>query len=162
MKQSKFNYIIKQQEFKTGFQGALSLIVAEIVNWYTENDENGDYIRTKDNIDQWDYTRIEYAYKLAGADGNVNKLVFDLRPLFPVEEVVEGNDFYPFTLDEGNPNQNADGIPNIDDVEAILFERIKLGGYFNYWAKAKPEHVGKLWNGAEDTDGKITGGTMRE
>jgi len=131
MKNSEFAQIKGQHQFKDGFKGALSFIIAGIIDWYTKKDVDGNYVRSKETIDQWDWLRVNFAYSLKGQDGNVNKYVDDLRPLFPVLEDS------PFTL--------TDGKCDSDEVESELITRISAGGYFNYWAGAKPEHKGKMF-----------------
>ena len=152
MKHSNFTNIKIHRNFKAGFQGALALIIAEIIDWFTEKDVNGNYKRNKDVIDAWDNARVNFAYSLKGKDGEVIKYIDDLRPLFPVNEIVSDNKYAPFTLMDDPLNQNPNGIPDIDDVETILYQRIKAGGYINYWAGATPEMV----------DNTKTGGTMRQ
>jgi len=157
MKHSEFTKIKSHDNFKAGFQGALSLIVSEVIDWFTEKDHDGNYVRTKKTIDQWDYKRVQFAYSLKGADGNVLKYIDDLRPLFPSTEEPE-IPFFPFDMsDKSDPQWEKTGMPNADDVELHLYQRIKEGGYFNYWAMATPELVGVPTEEGGTTDG----GTMR-
>jgi len=135
MKQSEFNYIKRHGNFTTGFKGALAQIIAEIIDTNTADDVS---IET---IDYKEYKRREWAYSMAGTEGNVKKYIDDLRPLFPT---METGAYHPFKLDETD-SQWADGVPNIDDAELILYQRIKDGGYDNYWAKVKSEDIGKMY-----------------
>lgn len=136
MKQSEFSYLIAQSNFKIGFRGALSLIIAEIID---ANTSEGVDITS---IDYFEFKRREFAYSLKGADGSMDRYVHDLRPLFPAAESTEP--YFPFTLTEDVQQKN--GVCDIDEVETQLYLRIKAGGFFNYWAKALPEDKGKMYD----------------
>lgn len=134
MKQSEFNYLTKQDNFKIGFQGALALLIAEIVD---ANTAEGISIN---DITLFEKKRRDWAYRMKGADGSVLKFIYDLRPLFPTAETTP---FAPFNMGEPT-DQLPYGLVDIDQVEEVLSQRIKAGGYINYWADAMPEDNGKM------------------
>lgn len=161
MKQSSFSKLSAQPNFSIGFQGAMALIISEIIDWYTTKDEAGNFIRNESNIDKWDLTRVNYAYSLRNNPDCINKFVNGMRALFPLSEADETNKYSPFVLTE-NPNENDTQTPliaDVDDVETILYERIKTTGIFNYWANVKPDYVGISNDGSENNT--FEGGTMR-
>ena len=114
MKQSEFNYLIKQDNFKAGFRGALSLLIAEIVDANTA--ENVDIT----TIDYFEFKRREFAYSMKGANGSFDRYLSDLRSLFPKKE--SESSYYPFTVIEPTVENKLQSIQfDIDDVADVLF-----------------------------------------
>ena len=145
MKTQEFNDLIKQDAFKEGFKGALSLLIAEIVDANTQVDGDGKFITDITTIDYFEYKRREWAYKMGGMNGSVEKYLSDLRPLFPPDQA---GDYEPFTI----PQENSEYIPSKVDateVEDQLKARIEEGGFINYWAGCRSEDQGKTYQNGQ-------------
>ena len=130
MKPSRFYHLYKDEKFLDLFRQVMTIIIGETIIYYSQRDEQGNFIIDFRNIDLFKRKIRDFCYTAAiEGDGFLDKNIITLRALFDLS-------------DEDDLVYDDNGAIDLDGSFPILYQKIKSVGLISILANAKPEDNG--------------------